>query len=173
MDSILNIILTLAISLLLLVISIEDNNSMNINDKHLIIGFSISLVLMPILRSLNLLGDNYPNSKSQFLGCITGFTLMLLIALIGQLLLGIPALGHGDLKLTLLGGSWLGVRGVLLAISIAFISSGLIQTMNLILGRFRPKQAIPFAQYLSLGIFSVWILGTDLIINTWFALWQV
>ena len=158
--------------ILLLKISIKDIQSLTIDDNHILLGVTASLVALPTLRYLNAQPYFYKVIGDQFIASVSALILMLTISLISQQLLQILSLGHGDAKLALLGGTWLGLKGILIAISFAFVTAGTHNLIQLINGKLKRRQPIAFAPYLSLGIFGVWILGTDFILNKWNVLWH-
>lgn len=77
----------------------------------------------------------------------------------GELLLGQPALGLGDAKLTALLGAWLGLSGVGLAVLLAVFSGAIFGLVARLCDRLKPGQPFPFGPFLALGGAAVWLLG--------------
>ena len=83
---------------------------------------------------------------------------------ITKLLLNRDILGLGDSKLIAMGSAWVGWEGIWMSLSMAFLFSGVFSLFCFYKKIIKPKQAFPFAPFLSLGILGVWILGP----NWWF-----
>ena len=75
------------------------------------------------------------------------------------------AFGKGDSKLIAMIALWLGPLGIVLCVSISYIFAALFCLAGLSLKKFKLKQAIPFAPFLSLGGLIVWFLGNDFLIE--------
>ena len=75
------------------------------------------------------------------------------------------AIGKGDSKLIAMMALWLGPLGMILSVSISYIFAALFCLAGLSLKKFKLKQAIPFAPFLSLGGLTVWFLGNDFLIE--------
>ena len=77
----------------------------------------------------------------------------------GERLLGQPALGLGDAKLSALLGAWLGLTGLGLAVLLAVFSGAAFGLVARLSGRLKPSQPFPFGPFLALGGGAVWLLG--------------
>ncbi|MGC6483505.1 MAG: prepilin peptidase [Synechococcus sp.] len=75
--------------------------------------------------------------------------------------LGQPALGLGDAKLAALGGAWLGVEGIAIAMQLAVIGGALIGFFARISGRLGAREPFPFGPFIAAGIWLVWLQGAD------------
>jgi leader peptidase (prepilin peptidase)/N-methyltransferase len=78
-----------------------------------------------------------------------------------QKLLGKPALGLGDAKLTALLGAWLGLTGLGLTVLLAVFSGAIAGLLGRLSGRLGPGEPFPFGPYLALGGAGVWLLGNS------------
>ena len=81
------------------------------------------------------------------------------VSAVGQRLLGQPALGLGDAKLTSLLGAWLGLGGLGLAVVLAVVSGAVAGSIGRLSGRLGPRDPFAFGPYLALGGAGVWLLG--------------
>ncbi len=80
---------------------------------------------------------------------------------LAQKLMGKPALGLGDAKLTALLGAWLGLSGVGLAVLLAVLAGALFGGLGLLSGRLQRGQPFPFGPFLAGGGLAVWIGGNS------------
>ena len=81
------------------------------------------------------------------------------VSALGERLLGQPALGLGDAKLTALLGAWLGLGGLGLAVLLAVIAGAAAGTAGRLSGRLGPRDPFAFGPFLALGGACVWLLG--------------
>ena len=72
-----------------------------------------------------------------------------------------PVLGGGDAKLSALLGTWLGVKGLLIAIWIAFNAAGIFVLIGLSIKKITMNQKIPFGIFLAFSGLIVWQIGYD------------
>ena len=77
----------------------------------------------------------------------------------GEWLIGQPALGLGDAKLTALLGAWLGLVGMGLAVALAVLAGALVGGAARLCGRLKPQQPFPFGPFLACGGLAVWLAG--------------
>jgi leader peptidase (prepilin peptidase)/N-methyltransferase len=80
---------------------------------------------------------------------------------LAQKVMGKPALGLGDAKLTALLGAWLGLSGVALAVLLAVLAGALFGALGLLSGRLKRGQPFPFGPFLAGGGLAVWIGGNS------------
>lgn len=81
------------------------------------------------------------------------------LSALAQKLMGKPALGLGDAKLTALLGAWLGLYAMAVAVFLAFLSGALLGSALMLIGRLKRGQPFPFGPYLAAGGLAVWIGG--------------
>lgn len=86
---------------------------------------------------------------------------------LAEQLLGQPALGLGDAKLAALGGAWLGLPGIVIAMALAVATAAIFGLAGRLTGQLQARQAFPFAPFISIGIWSVWFFG----FNWWWEQW--
>jgi leader peptidase (prepilin peptidase)/N-methyltransferase len=80
---------------------------------------------------------------------------------LAQKVMGKPALGLGDAKLTAMLGAWLGLSGVGLAVLLAVLAGALFGALGLLSGRLKRGQPFPFGPFLAGGGLTVWIGGNS------------
>ena len=100
-------------------------------------------------------------------------TVLALLALeslsaLAERLVGKPALGLGDAKLAAMGGAWLGLWGIALAMGLAVFAGAVVGGVARITGRLAPQQPFPFGPFIALGIWLVWLMGPF----WWWEQWQ-
>jgi leader peptidase (prepilin peptidase)/N-methyltransferase len=78
---------------------------------------------------------------------------------LAERLIGRPALGLGDAKLTALLGAWLGLVGMGLAVALAVLAGALVGGAARLCGRLKPQQPFPFGPFLACGGLAVWLAG--------------
>ncbi len=74
---------------------------------------------------------------------------------------GIYALGLGDAKLASMGGAWIGIEGISIALALAFMAGGLFALIGRLTGQLKPLQAFPFGPFLASAIWIIWICGPN------------
>ncbi|MFL0791327.1 MAG: A24 family peptidase [Prochlorococcus sp.] len=135
----------------------------------------------PICRLGLLLGLSFTTAAALLLGWDPGAALLLnhligaaaallileWLSALAERLLGQPALGLGDAKLAALGGGWLGLGGIGLAMALAVLTGALFGLAGRLTGRLQSRQAFPFGPFIAIGIWAVWLCGND----WWWALW--
>ena len=80
---------------------------------------------------------------------------------------GKELLGRGDAKLIALGGTWLGIQGLLVATCISFWIASLYGIIGRLSNKLKPFQYIPFGPFLSIGFTIVWIIGGNKLWQYW------
>ena len=150
---------TIILFWLLISISLEDIRTLLISNKNLIMlamsGLLYSFIngyLNKEINTLDLLSNNLQVT-------IIIFTSMTSISLLSYKLLGVNSLGLGDIKLASFAVSWIGLEGVLSAISISLILSSIYFLYNKTIRKVKIFHQYPFAPFVSLGIFWTWIIA--------------
>jgi leader peptidase (prepilin peptidase)/N-methyltransferase len=92
------------------------------------------------------------------------------LSALGEKLLGRPALGLGDAKLTALLGAWLGLQGMGLAVALAVLGGAVLGSIGRLTGRLGPNQPFPFGPFLAFGGIAVWLAGEGWWLR-WFGGW--
>ena len=81
------------------------------------------------------------------------------ISALAERVLGQPALGLGDAKLAALGGAWLGLQGIGMALWLAILGGAVVGTIARATGHLGPRQPFPFGPFIATGIWLVWLKG--------------
>ncbi len=84
-------------------------------------------------------------------GTVLGLWLFDLIAMVGSITLGQPAMGGGDAKLAAMLGAWLGWKYLLLASFLACAVGAFVGGGMIALGWRERRQPMPFGPFLALG----------------------
>ena len=113
-------------------------------------------VLLGLMVSVS---GGVPVFADHMIGAALSLMALEALSAIAERVIGQPALGLGDAKLAALGGAWLGLFGVSLAMAIAVFSGAIVGSLGRLTGRLKPRQAFPFGPYIALGIWLVWLAG--------------
>ena len=152
------IIFTFLLFCILFSISKEDMQTMMISENKLKIlaffGISYLVCLSLSTSKINLLDLIINNLFSM----IIIFIIMYSVSYISFKLLRTKSLGLGDIKLSSISTIWLGLELSLISLCISFLLSAIYSIYGKITKRFKRFQQYPFAPFLSIGIFSSWIL---------------
>ena len=153
---------------ILLSLSVIDINTFLLPEKLLRVGFITGICII-LLGSLGL---QFINSLifllSHLAAMIIGFVCFEVLRILGSAIFRKPAMGQGDSKLVSLIGLWLGIKGLGISVYIAFIISGTLAIIALLLKIIKSGQKIPFGPFLSLGGLIVWYFGNDTLIDLFF-----
>lgn len=114
-------------------------------------GFFIGVLLyLPTLLSMRL---NIPaalilmtSPASALAGFLLGGLVMLIIFLVSR-----GGMGAGDIKMMAMIGFYVGLRGAVLVMLLAFFCGALVGLTGMAFGRLTRKDALPFAPYLALA----------------------
>ena len=152
------IFFTFSLFCILFSISKEDMQTMLISEDKLKIlaffGISYLVCLSLSTSKINLLDLIINNLFSM----IIIFIIMYSVSYISFKLLRTNSLGLGDIKLSSISTIWLGLELSLISLCISFLLSAIYSIYGKITKRFKRFQQYPFAPFLSIGIFSSWIL---------------
>ncbi len=108
-----------------------------------------------------------PVFADHMIGAALSLMALETLSALAEKALGLPALGLGDAKLAALGGAWLGVFGVAIAMAISVFSGAIVGSIGRLTGRLKPRQPFPFGPFIALGIWLVWLKGP----NWWWDQW--
>ena len=109
--------------------------------------------------------NNFTFFKYSLLGSIFGYLVFKSLSFFGKIMFKKPVLGNGDSKLVAMIGAWMGVKGMLITIWLAFHTAGLFVICGLVLKKLDRKKKIPFGIFLSLNAFLVWTVGNEFFIK--------
>ena len=112
--------------------------------------------------------NNFNCLKYSFLASISGYLIFKSISFLGKIIFNKPVLGNGDSKLVAMIGAWLGVKGMLITICLAFYTAGSFVICGLMLQKLDRKQKIPFGIFLSLSGLIVWLFGNQIFLKVLF-----
>ena len=139
-------------------ISVEDINTMLISESKLIILALSGIIYLACLGLSNDKIDIKDLITNNSLSMIIIFIIMYSISYISYKIFGINSLGLGDIKLSSISTIWLGIEFSFLSLCISFSLSAIYSLHGKITKRFIPFEQYPFAPFLSIGIFSSWII---------------
>ena len=139
-------------------ISIEDWKTMLISEDKLIIFALSGIIYLITLGLFNEKLNTFVLIINNFISMIIVLTTMSLLSYISYKILKINSLGIGDIKLASISSIWLGIELSFLSLCISFLISAIYSLYGKITKRFIPFQQYPFAPFLSIGIFSSWII---------------
>ncbi len=158
--------------LLLLILLVTDLEKMLIPNAVTYPGLAMVLILSIAIMVLNFhprwffalpatgfwgLINNY--LVNVILGGLTGFLLLLLIAVLSR-----GGMALGDVKLAALIGLMTGFPGVLVALFIGVIGGGLVAGVLLLTGRRGRRDPMPFGPFLCLGGIAALIWGKAILL---------
>jgi len=109
--------------------------------------------------------NNFTFFQYSLLGSLIGYLIFKLMSLLGEFIFKKPVLGNGDSKLAAMIGAWIGVKGLLITIWLAFHTAGIFVICGLVLKKLDRKKKIPFGIFLSLNAFLVWTVGNEFFIK--------
>ncbi|MEB3157849.1 MAG: prepilin peptidase [Synechococcus sp.] len=95
----------------------------------------------------------------HLLGACAGLMVLERLSAFAEAALGQPALGLGDAKLAALGGAWLGLQGIGIALFLAILGGAVIGSIARLIGRLGPREPFPFGPFIATGIWLVWLMG--------------
>ena len=152
------IFFTLTLLFILISISVEDLRTMLISENKLIILTALGLAYLMYLglssEKVNIKDLIIKNSFSMLII----FIILYLISHLSYKIIGVNSLGIGDIKLLSISTLWLGLELSLISIFISFLLSAIYSMYGKIFKRFKPFKQYPFAPFVSIGIFSSWII---------------
>jgi len=102
--------------------------------------------------------------RDNLWGAVTGFGVMYLIYLAAR-----GGMGFGDVKLAGVMGLYLGLKLVVLALLLAFISGAVAGVLLLIANKKGRKDSLPFGPFLALGAYLAMLWG----LTIWQWYWRI
>lgn len=143
-------IVTLTFISLLIIVTVSDL-VYQIIPNRILLFFTMVLLIERLIFPLSPWYDS-------FLGALTGFSLLYLIALLSK-----GGMGGGDIKLYFVIGIVLGVKGVLLSFFLATIVGTLFSLLGMMVRKLHRKSAIPFGPFISIGAILSYFYEKELI----------
>lgn len=144
------LVVALTLISMFMIIIVSDIHYMLIPDK-ILIWFAGLFLLERIIWPLNPWWDS-------LLGAVTGFLLLLIIALVSK-----GGMGGGDVKLYALLGLVLGFKLVLLSFFLSTLFGAVIGGLALLLKIVKRRQPIPFGPFIAAGTLTAYYWGSELI----------
>lgn len=144
------LVVALSLISMFIIIIVSDIHYMIIPDK-ILIWFAGIFLLERIFWQLT----PWWNS---LLGAVTGFVLLLIIALVSK-----GGMGGGDIKLYALLGFVIGFKLVLLSFFFATLFGAVIGGLAMLFKIVKRKQPIPFGPFIAAGTLTAYYWGSDLI----------
>jgi leader peptidase (prepilin peptidase)/N-methyltransferase len=144
------LVVALTLISMFMIIIVSDIHYMLIPDK-ILIWFTGIFLLERIFWPLSPWWDS-------ILGAVTGFILLLAIALVSK-----GGMGGGDIKLFALLGLVLGFKLVLLSFFLSTLFGAVIGGLVLLLRIVKRRQPIPFGPFIAAGTLTAYYWGSDLI----------
>ena len=152
-------------------ISVSDIYLFIIPERLLVYGLVLGFIQLYVNESLLSISNANNYLQSNILACIYSLIIMIFIKYLSEKLTNKKCLGIGDAKLICMGAAWLGLKGISITLIISFLTAGIHGLIKRIISDSENFQPFPFAPFISLSIFFVWILGEDWFIDSWFGLW--
>jgi leader peptidase (prepilin peptidase)/N-methyltransferase len=144
------LVVALTLISMFIIIVVSDIHYMIIPDK-ILIWFAGIFLLERIFWPLTPWWDS-------FLGAVTGFILLLVVALVSK-----GGMGFGDVKLYALLGFVLGFKLVLLSFFFSTLFGAVIGGLALLFKIVKRKQPIPFGPFIAAGTLTAYYWGSELI----------
>jgi leader peptidase (prepilin peptidase)/N-methyltransferase len=144
------LVITLTLLSMFIIIVVSDIHYMIIPDKVLL-WFAGIFLLERIIWPLTPWWDSIT-------GAVTGFVLLLIIALVTK-----GGMGFGDVKLYALLGFVLGLKLVLLSFFLSTLFGAVIGGLALLFRIVKRRQPIPFGPFIAAGTITAYYWGTEII----------
>jgi leader peptidase (prepilin peptidase)/N-methyltransferase len=145
---------------ILLGIAITDVRHYLIPDEYTLGGLPIGLVLSLRAGVGGLIGS--------LIGAAVGFTLLYVVAAVGEKVFQKEAMGGGDIKMMAMVGAFVGWQGVLLTIFGGSLLGTLVFAPLL---AFKIKQLVPFGVFLAAAAAITFVFGEELVV--WYLNWAM
>ncbi len=147
----------LCLIVLLLILSFLDISEMYIPSKLCHQGLVLGLIITGIIGCSFSIEKGLSLMLEHLIAAKLFQVIMKTLSILSEKFFKQQALGLGDANLAAMGGGWLGIHGISLAIGIAFISAGLFSFVGILCGKLKRLQPFPFAPFISAGIWGVWL----------------
>lgn len=130
--------------------------------KHMILP-DFSTAILIILGIIYVLLFSYVDWENYLIGGLLG------VGIIGGLywITKGKALGFGDVKLAVFMGTFLGVKNLIIALYVAFITGAIVGVYLLLCGKKNARSPIPFGPFLLLGTLVAWWFGAKIWYEAW------
>tara|TARA_Y100001968_G_scaffold229440_1_gene212237 strand:- start:2206 stop:2703 length:498 start_codon:yes stop_codon:yes gene_type:complete len=160
-------LISLLLLIILIYISIKDISTLTIPSRIIWVGYSLGLITTIYTTYFIEKANTLEEFQDHLLASIFAYLSMYSMKVISEKMVNKRCLGLGDAKLSALGGAWLGSKGIIISLTLAFLFAGVISIYGRLSKRLGRFQAFPFAPFISSSIFGVWLLGEDWWIQNW------
>ena len=143
------------LALFLLPIAAIDLKYRLILNKLTVPGFILGMVLM--------LGLQIENWKSLILGALCGGLVIFAIGYLGTLLFKKESMGMGDVKLFVMIGIYIGLKGVLLSMLFSVYIAAIFILGGLVLRKLKLGETIPFGPFIAIGSLAYLMCGDSVV----------
>ena len=150
-----HLVIFLTLSSLLILISVIDILEKSIYRSHLYILLALIIIFRIFVEPIG-------NFIDLFYGSLVFGGFLSVLRWVGGKIYKKEAMGIGDVKLALVLGFMLSLQLAIVALYISFISASLVG-MYLIVSKRKSERKIPFAPFLSLGAFTAYFFGQNII----------
>lgn len=144
------LVVALTLISMFMIIIVSDIHYMIIPDK-ILIWFAGIFLLERIIMPLDPWWDS-------ILGAVTGFILLLFIAIVSK-----GGMGFGDVKLYVLLGLVLGFKLVLISFFLSTLYGAVIGGLALLFRIVKKREPIPFGPFIAAGTLTAYFYGSELI----------
>jgi leader peptidase (prepilin peptidase)/N-methyltransferase len=144
------------LSYVLLFLSFVDLDYRILPDKVTLPGIVVGLIVAPLTGL-----TTFPES---LIGVLAAGGALYLIALAGTAVFGKESMGGGDIKLAAMLGAFLGWRGAIVFLFVAFLVGAVVGVVALAVRRSEGDHTIPFGPFIALGAF-ITIVWSDAIVR--------
>jgi prepilin signal peptidase PulO-like enzyme (type II secretory pathway) len=121
------------------------------------------LIISTIPILIYILLNNLDQIVYHFAGAIVLLLAFLLIGYIGKLVYKVDSMGMGDVKYAAIIGLLLGLKLGILAFILSFFSAAVMVVVLTIFKKVDRKQRLAFGPFLSLGLFTAFFWGQNII----------
>ena len=146
---------------ILLTLSIIDFDHLWLPESICRLGFFSGLITI-LINSLSLkLNDIWPYLFNHAGAICIGYLGFQALRAFTRIIYRKDVVGRGDANLASMLGVWLGINGLGIAISLAYIFSGIFVLIGFLLNRLNRGEFIAFGPFLSIGGLLVWLFGNE------------
>ncbi len=157
----------------LIYLSILDLIEMQISIGVCKVGLVLGIVSTGILSIFTNFDNIFLLIIEHLSAGILALLIMNFLSIISAIVLKKESLGNGDAKVAAMGGAWLGIEGIAISMCIAFTSAGLFSFIGMVNKKLDPLVPFPFAPFISVGIWLVWLFEPSWWIQHWLGLWGI
>jgi leader peptidase (prepilin peptidase)/N-methyltransferase len=136
---------------LMVVVFFTDLEQQLIPDSISVSGIFLGLAYNGLRGLLYPQGERWLPLVSAIYGMLLGYVIFFLISRLGKMAFKKEVMGDGDLFLAALLGAYLGWRGLLLSVFLAYLLAGMVLLVLMLLRKVKTGQYVPFGPALAGG----------------------